>query len=321
MKKLVILGLLLLMPINIWAYSSEVIPGGENIGITISTKGVTIIGFYKVNNTYNKGKLIIGDKIIKINDTEVNSINELVRAIENNIEEKNKIKITFLRGKNELTETLEIKVIDGIYKTGLYVKDETTGIGTLTYIDPITKVYASLGHEIIENTTKERIEVKRGFIFESYVTGIKKSYNGSPGGKNAKFNKDNSYGKIMKNTNVGIYGIYEEKLPDKELIKIASKKDVKIGKAKFITTIEGNKIKEYDINILEINETSKIKNIYFEITDDLLISKTGGVVQGMSGSPIIQNNKLVGAVTHVIIDNVKTGYGIFIETMLNEGDN
>ncbi len=314
MKQKILLLLLLLVPISLNAYSSKIIPGGENIGIMVKEKGVTVIGFY--NNENNKLK--IGDRIIKINDSSINTIDDLITAIKNNVVD-NKVSITYIRGDNENQTDLNLKYIDGVYKTGLYVKDNITGVGTLTYIDPETRIFGSLGHEILNNNTKDKVKVDEGYIFKSTVTSIRKSTDGNPGGKNANFNQNIKYGNINKNTNVGIYGIYNE-LPNKELIEVGSIDDIKMDEAYILTTLKDNKIREFKINIKKINKKSVNKNIYFEISDDKLLKETGGIVQGMSGSPIIQNGRIIGAVTHVVVDDVSTGYGVFITTMLKEGE-
>ena len=322
MKKLKILLLsLLLIPINVMAYSDYIIPGGETLGIEINSDGIMVIGFYQIDGKFNKGNPTIksGDYITKINDIEVSTVDELTDVIEDNVSD-GFVEVTFKRNGKEKTSELELIKDGDVYKTGLYVKDTITGIGTLSYIDPETKVFGALGHEIIESNTSEIVEIKSGIIFRNYITGIEKSSDGIPGSKNAKFYYDTTYGKILKNTNVGIYGIYETSLPDKELYEVAQKDEVKIGKATIYTVLEGEQIKDYSIEITAINETSDIKNISFIIDDEELLDKTGGVVQGMSGSPIIQNNKIIGAVTHVVIDNPATGYGIFITTMLEEGE-
>ena len=280
-----------------------------------------VIGFYQINGKYNKGnpELKPGDYITKVNNIDVYTVDDLTSVIEDNIS-KSGVKITYNRNGKIKTSNLELVKDDNIYKTGLYVKDSITGIGTLSYIDPETKVFGALGHEIVESNTKSTVEIKSGIIFRNYITSIDKSTNGIPGSKNAKFYYDTTYGRIIKNTNVGIYGIYDAMLPQKDLIEVAEPNEVKIGKAYIETVLNGEEIKQYDINITSINENADIKNISFEITDEELLDKTGGVVQGMSGSPIIQNNKIIGAVTHVVIDNPSNGYGIFITTMLEEGE-
>ncbi|MDE5539761.1 MAG: PDZ domain-containing protein, partial [Bacilli bacterium] len=269
--------------------------------------------------TYPKSDLKEGDKIIKVGDTSINSINDLTKAIENNLVD-NKVLITYLHQEQEKTTTLELVNVNGMYKTGLYVKDSITGIGTLTFIDPSTNTYGALGHEIIESNTSKIVEVKTGSIFKNSITSIDESTDGKPGSKNAKFYYKNTYGNITKNTRYGIYGTYDTKYKEESVIPIATKDEVVIGNATIYTVLEGEKIEEFSIYITKINENSDTKNITFEITDEKLLAKTGGIVQGMSGSPIVQNGKLIGAVTHVITDDVKSGYGLFITTMLEESE-
>ena len=318
-KRLLIILITLLFPLNVLAYSNYVIPGGNNIGIEVYNEGIIVIGFYKINNRYNTSELKIGDVITKINDTKVYTVDEMVNAIEESVKD-NKVNITVLRNKKE--KIIEFNLInqEGVYKTGLYVKDSISGIGTLTYIDPETKIYGALGHEIIESNSMTSVEIKSGTIFESLVTSIDRSSVGSAGTKNAKFYSNNVYGIVSKNTISGIYGNYTDDLPNKETLEVGKPEELKEGEAVIYTVLKGEKVEEFSINITNINKSGKIKNITFEITDKRLIEKTGGVVQGMSGSPIIQNNKIFGAVTHVIVNNPTTGYGIFITTMLEEGE-
>lgn len=318
-KKIIILLISLFLPFNVFAYSNYLIVGGENIGIEVKNNGILIIGFYKINNEYNKNGLKIGDIIKKVNNKEVYSIGELVNTIDSE-QINNEVTLTIIRNKNE--KKLDFKLIEeaGKYKTGLYVKDSISGIGTLTYIDPSTKIYGALGHQIIESNTMKQIEVRTGSIFESNVTGIDRSSSGNAGTKNAKFNYKNIYGNVNKNTESGIYGTYNVELPNKKLVEVGKPSEIKTGKAKILTVINGNTVEEFTINIMSIDDKNNIKNIYFEIIDKKLIDKTGGIVQGMSGSPIIQNEKIIGAVTHVIVKEPITGYGIFITTMLEEGE-
>ena len=322
MKKIKMLLLsLLILPINVLAYSDYIIPGGETLGIEIKSDGIMVIGFYQINGKYNKGTPTIksGDYIIEVEGVNVENVENLTKVIEGNVD-KGYVNVTYRRKNKVNTSKLELIKDDGVYKTGLYVKDSITGIGTLSYIDPETKVFGALGHEIVESNTNEIVEIRSGLIFRNYITGIDKSASGVPGSKNAKFYYETTYGKILKNTNVGIYGLYESEIPNKELYEVASPDEVRVGSATIYTVLNGEEINEYSIEITGISETSDIKNISFIIDDEELLDKTGGVVQGMSGSPIIQNGKIIGAVTHVVIDNPTTGYGIFITTMLEEGE-
>ena len=230
------------------------------------------------------------------------------------------IKFTILRDNKEKDIYLEVLQKEGIYKTGMYVKDKIVGIGTLTYIDPATKIFGALGHEIDEKSTLEKFEIKDGKIFKSDVIGINRSSDGEAGEKNANFDTDTVYGNITKNEISGIFGNYTSDIDNLSKLKVAEKDEIRTGKATIRTVINDNNIEEFEINIIKIDKSNDTKNILFEITDKNLLKQTGGVVQGMSGSPIIQNNMIIGAVTHVIVNDPTKGYGIFITTMLKDGD-
>ena len=321
LKYLYILLACLVFPLNVMAYSDYIIPGGENVGIEINSKGIMVIGFYKVDGKLNKGNpnIKVGDQIIKVGKIIVSTTEELVEAIEKERTD-NRVSLLILRDGKEKEIDLELILMDGIYKTGLYVKDNITGIGTLTYIDPNTLIYGALGHQVIENNSNKTVEVKSGVIFRSLVTSIDKSLNGSPGGKNAKMDYSTKFGSILSNTEYGIFGKYTSDIPKKESLKVANKDEIQLGEAYIYTVLKNEKIEKFKINITKIDKENSIKNIYFEVVDSNLLEKTGGVVQGMSGSPIIQNDMIVGGVTHVIVSNPTTGIGIFITTMLEAGE-
>ena len=324
-KKRLLIFLLFLyafVPYIVFAYSDKVILGGDNIGIRVNTKNVMIVGFYKVDGKYigEDAGLKVGDLITKINDIEISSIDNMVSII-NKDKNKEKINITFIRNNKEMNTILPlIEDSNGIYKTGLYVKDQINGIGTLTYIDPNTKIYGALGHEIADKNTYKKIEIKDGYIYKSEITGITPSKNGEPGSKEAKIYNDISYGNIKINTNKGIFGLINDNLLNNNYIEVASINEIKLGNAKIRTVLKDNQVEEYNINIIDIDKYDDTKNILFEINDSNLLDKTGGVIAGMSGSPIIQNNKIIGAVTHVVVNEPSKGYGIFITKMLEEGD-
>lgn len=317
---LFLLSLLLIIPINCFAYSNYVIPGGETIGIEVNSKGVLVVGFYKVNNTYisKDAGFEVGDIITKVNDTSITNIESMVDIVNSS---SNPVRFNILRDSKSVNIELDLeKDSSGVLKTGLYVKDKINGIGTLTYIDPESKVFGALGHEIIENTTISKFEIKDGIIYEANVSSIVKSRNGKAGEKNATYNKSNVWGVINSNEVPGIFGTYQEDLSSEETIEVAELDEITSGEAIIRTVIEGDKKEDFKINIIHIDANSKSKNILFEVTDKNLIEKTGGIVQGMSGSPIIQNNKIIGAVNYVIVNDTTKGYGIFIKTMLEEGD-
>lgn len=313
----ILLLFLLIIPINVFAYSKYVIPGGETIGIEVNSKGILIVDFYKVNNRFiaKEAGFEVGDRIIKVDSIEVNNINEMLDIIK----ETNKKNINFIVERNNTNLELKLPLTkeNGIIKTGLYVKDKINGIGTITYIDPETKIYGSLGHEIVESKTLSRFEIKDGNIYEASVQSIIKSKRGVAGEKNAITNKNNLYGTVKENEITGIYGTYTKDI-NKDLIEISD--TITTGEAYIKTVIKDDIVEDFKINILQIDKKSKTKNILFEIIDKKLLKETGGIIQGMSGSPIIQNNKLVGAVNYVIVNDTSKGYGIFITTMLEEGD-
>lgn len=317
-KLLLFINILLLFPLNIYAYSNKVIIGGETIGIEVKSNGVYVVGFYEVNNK-NIGQdagFKKGDIIKKINDIEVKNLLNLNNVLSNEQE------YIFEVERNNKIEIIKMKPVEenNVIKTGLYVKDTINGIGTLSYIDPETKIFGSLGHEILESTSKEKFEIGEGNIYKAEVSSIKKSERNITGEKNASINKEKVIGTITKNEISGIYGKYEEIEENSEIKEVATKEEIRKGKAKIRTVINKEEIEEYNIEIISINEQDSTKNILFKVIDNKLLDKTGGIIQGMSGSPIIQNDKIIGVVNYVIIDDETKGYGIFITTMLEEGD-
>lgn len=321
MKKKILLLMLLLIPMNLLAYSENIIVGGETIGIEAYSKGVVVVGFYKVNGKYiASDTLKVGDTILEIEGVSVSSIKEMTTLIDENIKNG---KVNALIKRNNKTKKVVLNLVkDGsVYKTGLYIKEKVTGIGTLTYIDPETKIYGSLGHEIMISESTNRVEVRKGEIYKSFVNGIDRSINGRVGSKNASIDYQTKLGTVTKNTSVGIYGIYNKTI-NKETTSVAKWEEIDLGKAVIRTITDGSKIEEYEIEITSLNRNviDTNKSITFKVTDKTLMEKTGGIVQGMSGSPIIQNGKIIGAVTHVVIDEVNKGYAVFIRTMLEEGE-
>lgn len=313
----------LMIPSSVLAYSDYIIPGGENIGIELHSKGVLIVGTYKIGEASPSAEsgLKVGDAITKVGGTSVATIDEMVEKMDVR-DADDTVTITYMRNDLEKETKLKLYKSGDVYKTGLYVKDSIMGVGTLTYIDPETKSFGALGHEIIEKNTGKVLEIKDGKIFHSDVTGVEASTDGSPGEKNAKFNTTEVTGIIDENTTQGIFGKYTDAMPNKKKYKVAQPSEVKVGDATLLTVTNGAEIKEYKIHIDKINDLNKKnKNFVFEITDKELLEKTGGIVQGMSGSPIIQGDNIVGAVTHVVVDNPAKGYGIFITNMLKEAEN
>ena len=313
---MILLATTIIIPNVAYAYSNEVILGGENVGIEVNSEGVMIVGFYDIKGSSpgREAGLKMGDIIVKVDDTAIDGIADLSKKFTN----KTTLDIVYKRNDKLNNTTLTLQEEKGVYKTGLYVKDSIVGIGTLTFIDPTTNRFGALGHEILEQTTGTKFEIKEGKIFESDVTSISKGDRGSVGEKNAIYDEENIFGTIDKNDKTGIYGDYLKSTNSKELITISD--EIKKGKASIKTVINGTEKETFTINILNVDTSSNTKNILFEVTDKELLQKASGIVQGMSGSPIIQNGKLVGAITHVVVDDPHKGYGILITNMLKESD-
>ncbi len=311
----------------------KVIPGGHSIGVKLNTRGVLVVGLEEIegidNENYNPGYdggLRIGDSILEINGTKVKDADHVIDLINDN-----KGKILDIKAKrNRQDMDFKIKPVKSKlyndYKIGLWVKDKTAGVGTLTFYEPNTGVYGALGHAISDIDTGKVLSVGNGEIVKSKVVSIKQGKRGKAGEIRGIFLETiEPLGTLNKNTEFGIYGTIHTELEKSKYnkpLEIALQDEIKEGKAKILTTTDDNKIKAYDIIIEKVNPQKKIgnKSMIIQITDKELLEKTGGIVQGMSGSPIIQDNKIVGAVTHVFVNDPTKGYGIFIEWMLKESE-
>ena len=317
MKKKWLLLLLVLLPFNVYAYSDKVMISGFPVGIEVHSKGIYVVDFYKVNNQYigkNAG-FKKGDLIQKVNGVEVSSIKEFHELIN----KEGPYSFQVLRNQEEKIIEMKVKKENNVLKTGFYVKDQINGVGTLSYIDPETKIFASLGHEILESSSMSKFETMNGYIYDANINYINKSVDGNIGEVHASFDSLLK-GTIEKNELNGIYGKYMDSMDDFLEVDVASLDEIQKGDAYIHLNIDGVEARDYQINILSFNSEDVVKNIYFEIVDDNLLKRTGGIVQGMSGSPILQNNKIIGVVNYVVVEDAKKGYGIFIQTMLEEGD-
>lgn len=332
--ELKLLGMLTVKNYNVNVVSRpELIPGGNTIGVRLNTKGVLVVAITDVidvdGNRLSPAKeagLKIGDSIIKINDKKINSAEEVVEML-NDIKEE-EITLTILRNKSEFeTITTPIKCLqDNSYRLGIWVRDKTTGIGTLTYLNEENNDFGALGHGIIDADTGSLLSVKDGLVIDARVSDIELGKRGTPGEiKGVFYKSDEVLGKIKLNNEFGIYGKIEDAFVinnKNKSIPIGFKDEVEEGKAHILTTLDNNKIEEFEIEITKTNNQNKAdeKSMILKITDPKLLKKTGGIVQGMSGSPIIQNNKLIGAVTHVFVNDPTKGYGLYIEWMLEQSN-
>lgn len=310
----------------------KVIPSGEAIGVRIESKGLLIVGLSSINNVNGRkyspaadAGLEVGDTLLKIDGYPVEYEKDVINYLNNRQNKEKKVIITIQRGDALLTKIVQPVQCedDNLYKIGLWVRDQITGIGTMTFYDPKTMTFAALGHGITDIDSGALVDINSGTIMKSKVAAIQKARKTVPGEIIGIFSDNiNSYGIIEKNTNYGIYGkLAKSQIDSKNKpMPIGLSYQVKEGPAKILATINGNQIEEYDIEITKVNRqpSADSKSMAIRITDPRLLEKTGGIVQGMSGSPIIQNGKLVGAVTHVLINEPTRGYGIFIEWMLSE---
>ncbi|MBE5958041.1 MAG: SpoIVB peptidase [Lachnospiraceae bacterium] len=311
---------------------NEVYPMGMQIGMYLHTKGIMVIGTGEfldskgVEKNPSKGKIKENDYIVEFNGIKVDTKNQLVYLINENKDKE--ITLTVERnGKRDKVSLIPELANDMSYKLGIWVRDDMQGIGTMTYVDKNYN-YGALGHGVSDIDTGRLLDSTGGKIYKARIWGVKKGKNGMPGGLcgNIDYLDENIIGNIDINTNYGIFGkalkcdVVDDKVKMVTPCKVAFKQEIRRGKAK-IQIIENDKPVLYDVCIEKIIMSQKLKdkNMIIKITDKKLLKKTNGIVQGMSGSPIIQNGKIVGAITHVFVNDSKRGYGIFAEQMLEEG--
>ncbi len=301
----------------------EVILGGVPFGVRFTTEGVVVMGFSDIDGlSKNQSPAYIAglrpkDIILKVNGKHIGGADELTRSIE--ACGGDEISLTYKRGKEEKTVSMTpiYSQNEKRYKTGIWVKDSGAGIGTMTYILPDTLEFGGLGHGICDGESGELIKMSYGDVMNVTVHAVKKGICGTPGELKGHF-ESRQIGKLYSNTDCGIFGKLDViPAPCTQRVKVASREHIKEGEACVVCTLDDGSRREYTIEISSINKNADgAKCFMIKITDPALIEKTGGIVQGMSGSPILQNGKLIGAVTHVMINDPTVGYGIFIENML-----
>ena len=306
----------------------DVVPCGNTIGVKLYTDGVLIVGRSfiegidgKDHEPWKNAGVKEGDIILSVNNKKIKNTDDLIKMVQDSFGEA--ILLEIKRGEEKFNTKI-VPVIEknyNDYKLGLWVRDSTAGIGTLTFYDPATNYFGALGHGITDIDTGNLLSVSEGEILKSNIVSIKKGIKGEPGELKGVFLQNNkNIGSIIANNDYGIFGkvnSIEENL-EKDAIPIGFRTEVKEGKAYILSNIDGEKVEKFDIEIQKIirqNERST-KGMIIKITDNNLIEKTGGIVQGMSGSPIIQNGEIVGAVTHVFVNDPKRGYAIFIDWMV-----
>ncbi|MEG0829091.1 MAG: SpoIVB peptidase [Anaerovoracaceae bacterium] len=314
--------------------SEEVlVPGGQSVGVKMDVKGVLVVGLEEIEDKDGKkvnpgllAGLQIGDMILEINGTKVYKAAEVQKMV-NKVVGDVKLKIKRKNDKLNINITPVPSKEDQLYKLGVWVKDKTAGIGTLTYYNPLNQTFGALGHPIVDPETGSILSVNEGQLLQAQVQSIQEGTAGTPGEIHGVFYEANSpLGGLDKNCDFGVFGNayhpIENPIYEKPLV-IANKDQVQPGKAYILTTLDDNKLERFEIIIEKVfnQDAPKDKGMIIKVTDKKLLGKSGGIVQGMSGSPIIQNDRIVGAVTHVFVNNPQKGYGIFIEWMLDASDN
>ncbi|MEC0176398.1 SpoIVB peptidase [Paenibacillus favisporus] len=311
----------------------KVIPGGQTIGVKVKSAGILVVGHHlvsvdadtKVSPGENAG-IQLGDLMTHMNGIPMDDVAKVAKVVEEAGKSKRPVEIKFKRGNKEMSTKLSpaYDLEDRVWRLGLYIRDSAAGVGTLTFYAPDQGVYGALGHVITDMNTQTPISVGSGEILQSSVTSISKSQDGEPGEKRAHFLKESKIlGNIERNTHFGIFGKMNQN-PEhslyKEGIPVAFAQEVKEGPAEILTVVDGQQVERFKVNIVHVakQESPATKGLVIRITDPRLLEKTGGIVQGMSGSPIVQEGKLVGAVTHVFVNDPRSGYGCFIEWMLQD---
>ena len=304
-----------------WAAPAErtVIPLGQAVGIKLFADGVLVVALADGPTPARACGLRQGDIITAMDGAAVGSTEQVQDLLADTAGAP--IVLSVRRGADALALTACARENNGVWQLGAWIRDSMAGIGTLTYYDPATGQYGALGHGITDVDTAQLMPLASGAIMETTVKAVKKGAKGDPGELKGDFDLTRDSGTLYANTECGIFG----KLSAEDAAKIvgaalpvAKKDEVKTGKATILATVSGNETREYDIEIEKIYSPSgSTRNLLLHVTDEELLTQTGGVVQGMSGSAILQDGKIIGAVTHVLLDDPSRGYGIFIENMLS----
>ncbi len=301
---------------------AALIPGGMPFGAKFSTEGLSVVGYSDVDaeggdkNPAKESGIELGDRITSIDGAVINSVTEFIESIQKS--EGRDLKIQVKRGTDEIAITLKpaLSKSENKYKIGVWVRDSAAGIGTVTFVVPQTGAFAGLGHGICDTETGEVLGMTRGVVTKVTISGIAPGVPGTPGELKGVLGAEKT-GTLVGNTHEGVFGIFsEEHCPSGEALPLAAFDEIKEGSAEILCTLDNGACGRYTIEIQSKSENDGNKNFVLCVTDPALLEKTGGIVQGMSGSPIIQGGKLVGAVTHVFVNDPTRGYGIYIGNML-----
>lgn len=304
---------------------TKVVPIGASIGMKLYTDGVLVVGMSEIEGEepFKNSGIKEGDRILEINDNKISNTNELINVV--NESEGNNLNIKYVRGEEvETTSIKPVKNSNNEYKLGLWVRDAAAGVGTLTFYEPESGMFAALGHGIVDIDTSQIINIANGELVTTNILSITKGEKGTPGEIRGTIENGYTLGNIYKNTGFGVFGSLTNTSPlginTNEAIDVALRNEIQLGKAEIICQLEDGKKEKYEIEIQKkfVNNNEDNKSMLIKITDDRLLEKTGGIIQGMSGAPIIQNGKFVGAVTHVLLNDPTVGYAVFGDIMIKQ---
>lgn len=309
---------------------TKVIPVGSIAGVKLYTNGVLVVGMSEIEGKDNKrykpyeqSGIKEGDTIIKIDEHEIDSSKDLVNIINKSKGEEVKVKYIHEEETKECS-MIPVETINNEYKLGLWVRDSAAGVGTVTFYEPSTKTFGALGHGITDIDTNDLINISSGDFITTRILNITRGEKGIPGKIQGTIENQKNIGKISKNSKFGIYGKVDNlsslNINSSKEMEIASRDEIKTGKATILCSLDNERAKEYEIEIDSIYKENNYdnKSMKIKVTDEMLLEKTGGIIQGMSGSPIIQNGKFIGAVTHVLVNSPKEGYAVFGDIMLKQ---
>lgn len=308
---------------------TRVVPIGSAIGMKLYTKGVLVVGMSQIDDEnnekvkpYEESGIKQGDMILSINNKEVTSTNELIEAVNSGNGEE--VNIKYERDNQTRETSIKPAKSNEDYKLGLWVRDVAAGVGTLTFYEPSTNTFMALGHGISDIDTEQIVEISAGELITAKILSISKGEKGKPGEIHGTITNGKEIGKIYKNTNFGVYGTVTNKsylsADLKNELEVASRDEIKTGEAEIICQLDNGKQENYKIEIEKIYKNNNFdnKSMLIKITDKRLIEKTGGIIQGMSGAPVIQNGKFIGAVTNVLVNDPTRGYCVFADIMIKE---
>ncbi len=304
---------------------TTVVPMGNAIGMKLYTAGVLVVGMSEIEGKkpYENSGIKEGDRIIQINQNQIDNTDDLMKAV--NKSDGNNIYIKYVRDEKTITTSIKpLKNSSNEYKIGLWVRDAAAGVGTLTFYEPSSGMFATLGHGIMDIDTAELIKIANGELVTTNILSINKGTKGNPGEIRGTIEAGHTIGSISKNTKFGVFGTINKtpylNTSNTNEVQVALREEIKTGKALIICELENGKKEYYDIEIqrIFISNNKDNKSMLIKVTDKKLLEKTGGIIQGMSGAPIIQNGKFVGAVTHVLVNDPTIGYGVFADIMLKQ---